>query len=761
MGILRTNEISGLETPTAVTGSVVFDGTGDYLSLAASGDFSYETGDFTIETWIYPTSLNSVNTIVANWDLTYTDNEWGLILDSSNQIKFQTALTNIITASINVSLNRWFHIAVSRSSGTIRVFVNGILGGSSSTSYNFSEINSLGVGGYSTGASPFTGYISNLRILKGTALYTENFTPPVHELQPIGDTVLLCCNNPDSAGAEATGKEITVNGDAAASTVSPGLTRDFTFGTQFQGVAKFDTQGYFVPPSGTTEQRGAGNAIFAGGYIGPAATNIIEYMNLNSSGSQRDFGDLKGGAYAPSVTSSSTRALIAGGYISSPAPITNIDYVTLSSSGMNALDFGDLSIARRDFSGCSNNTRSVFGGGTTTGSTNPTASMEYMTSASLGSVASFGDLLSTGRGNASCSSPTRGIFFGGYQAFATPVSTYTNAINYITIATTGSAADFGDLVIDNNGKKGGLAAFSNSTRGVVGGGAAYFSPAYTVYNTIEYITITSTGNAQDFGNLTLNNTGMGGCASRVRAINAGGQAPAANSSQMGTMIFASTGSAVDFGGDLDQGRDFLSGCSNETRGLFIGGRSSNPAGGTARIDYMTIASTGVNAQSFGTIRSSQLYYCMSLASSTRGISGASSPSSPSTTELDLINIATLGSVSDFGTAGLNRGGVGFNNPTRGVFAGGYNPGICNVVSYITIATTGNTADFGDLTRTVRSAAAAASPTRGVVMGGKEPGNSATIDYLQIMTQGNAVDFGDLVNNARGNIAGASNAHGGL
>ena len=281
------------------------------------------------------------------------------------------------------------------------------------------------------------------------------------------------------------------------------------------------------------------------------------------------------------------------------------------------------------------------------------------------------------------------------------------------------------------------------------------------YNDIDYINISSTGDAVDFGDMNLDNTAMGGCASRVRAVNAGGQAPAANSSQMGTMIFASTGSAVDFGGDLDQGRDFLSGCSNETRGLFIGGRTSSPATGTARIDYMTIASTGVNAQSFGTIRSAQLYYPMSLASPTRAVAGAGAPSSPSTTELDLINIATLGSVSDFGTAGLNRGGVGFNNPTRGIFAGGYNPSLCNIVSYITIATTGNTADFGDLTRTVRSAAAAASPTRGVVMGGKEPGNSATMDYLQIMTQGNAVDFGDLVNNARGNIAGASNGHGGL
>jgi hypothetical protein len=478
MGILRTDTISGLETPTPVTGSVSFDGNGDYLSVGSVGNWNFlHNGltDWTVEFW----ARSGTATAQFSWGTAGSSSHTGFHFQimslSDGQGNGQGLYAQASRGSAGnyrywganncLSLNTWHHIAAvfKSSSKTLALYVDGrevdndtgtANGTFATTDYSSSDSTyALRIGENPGGTEDYNGYISNLRILKGTALYTSNFTPPTRELQPIGDTVLLCCNNPDSAGAEATGKTITVNGDAVASTFSPGLTRDFTYGTQFDGVSRFDTQGYFVPPSGTTEQRSAGNAIFAGGYIGPAATNIIEYMNLNSSGSQRDFGDLKGGAYAPSVTSSSTRALIAGGYISSPAPITNIDYVTLSSSGMNALDFGDLSTARRDFSGCSNNTRSVFGGGTTTGSTTPTASMEYMTSASLGSVASFGDLLSTGRGNASCSSPTRGIFFGGYQAFATPVSTYTNAINYITIATTGSAADFGDLVIDNNGKK--------------------------------------------------------------------------------------------------------------------------------------------------------------------------------------------------------------------------------------------------------------------------------------------------------------------
>ena len=133
--------------------------------------------------------------------------------------------------------------------------------------------------------------ISNVRILKGTALYTSNFTPPVHELEVIGDTVLLCCNNSDSAGAEGTGKSITVNNNAAASTFSPGLTKDFTFGTEFRGVTTFDTQGYFVPPSGTTEQRGRGRGLFGGGQT-PSPTNSIDYIQIQTQGNAQDFGDL-------------------------------------------------------------------------------------------------------------------------------------------------------------------------------------------------------------------------------------------------------------------------------------------------------------------------------------------------------------------------------------------------------------------------------------------------------------------------------------
>ena len=562
MGILRTDKISGLETPTPVTGSVEFDGNGDWITVAESEDFNFGTGDFTVEFWIYWDGFNTGGTRGVQLTAAVTNGIWIGQVNSTSYVLRSYGNANHLTVTLP-PLEKWHHIAVTRKNSTARFFVNGKLEASGSVTHNFVKHEIVIGSDESSGHT--NGYISNVRMLKGTALYTSDFTPPVHELQPIGDTVLLCCNNPDSAQAEGTGKTITVNNDAVASTFSPGLTRDFTGGTEFRGVTTFDTQGYFVPPSGTTEQRGAGRAIFAGGYVGPTRNAFIESVNINSLGNTTKFGTLKGN-HVPTSTSSATRQIVAGGYDGS-SPVDNIDFITIATSG-DSVDFGTLGTARRDFAGLSNNTRSVFGGGTTTGSTTLTVNMEYVTSASLGSGSPFGSLTASGRANASCASPTRGVFFGGYQAFASPVSTYTNVINYITIATTGGGTDFGDLAVDNNGQKGGHAAFSNSTRGVVGGGAIYGpdAPAYTPYDTIEYITMASTGNAQEFGDLTGNNNYGSGISNSTRGIFNQGTSPVyLNTIQYVTI--ASTGNAQDFGDAINASLTYNNAGSDSHGGL--------------------------------------------------------------------------------------------------------------------------------------------------------------------------------------------------
>ena len=566
MGILRTNTISGLETPTPVTGSVSFDGSGDTLTVTSS-DFSFGTGDFTIECW---------------YNLTATPTNFYIFDFGSNGMRFQiydsgsgpmvymmTSTSTYVTAPANsyVTVGQWYHIAMTRRGTTVTGFINGISQGTQTVADNFTHT-ALTIGNYGGGGDyEFTGYLSNFRILKGTALYTSDFTPPVHELQPIGDTVLLCCNNPDSAGAEATGKTITINGNAAASTFSPGLTRDFTFGTQFSGVGKFDTQGYIVPPSGTTEQQfpnfagvdaASARGLFGGGYGSPftAKVNNIDYITISSTGNSSDFGDLSAAKAIPATAASPTRGVIAGGQ-PSPAPINTIEYVTISSTG-DAIDFGDLITSKGRPAGCSNSTRGIFAGGYTPFYTTQINSIEYISIATTGNSFDFGDLFTGRYGLSSCSSVTRGVFAGG--SFTTPIFTSINSIEYITIASMGNTLDFGDLSANRRLSS----SCSNSTRGLFGGGIE--SPSSSDVNTIEYITIASLGNANDFGDLTQTRRALAACSSSSRAVFGGGYIAPANLNIIDYVTISSIGNASYFG-DLSRLNAFNSSFSNGHGGL--------------------------------------------------------------------------------------------------------------------------------------------------------------------------------------------------
>ena len=282
------------------------------------------------------------------------------------------------------------------------------------------------------------------------------------------------------------------------------------------------------------------------------------------------------------------------------------------------------------------------------------------------------------------------------------------------------------------------------------------------YTDIEYFTISTLGNALDFGNLAVKRCGAGACASRTRGIVATGQeGPSGLTADIDYITISSTGDSTDFGGDVTDDRDFPAGLSSQTRGIFACGRITVPGTAGNVIDYITMASGG-DAKDFGDTRNTTLYYPMCLASSTRGIIASGYASV--TTDIDFITISTTGNGANFGDLSDNNGGVGASNSTRGLFAGGYSPSICNVITYITIATKGNSADFGDLTSNTRGFASATSKTRACFMGGKTPANSNVIQYVEILTTGNATDFGDLAQSnsgQKGNVAGCSNGHGGL
>ena len=296
------------------------------------------------------------------------------------------------------------------------------------------------------------------------------------------------------------------------------------------------------------------------------------------------------------------------------------------------------------------------------------------------------------------------------------------------------------------------------------GARALFTGGQAPGNTdaIDFITISTLGNSQDFGNLTtsLSNTGSG--ASRVRGLICGGEPIRAD---IEFVTFASTGNATDFGADLPRNQRGPMNVSSATRTCVAGGYSAgSPFPRQNTISYVTMASTGVAGQDFGDLTNGIRLFNggMSCNSTTRGIWVGGSDDSSGTTHMDSITIATLGDSTDFGNATQSNGGPKGNcNATRGVWAGFFTPSVVNTIEFVTIATTGNTQDFGDLTVSrAFCQSSGCSPTRGVWAGGATPTRVNTIDYVELMTLGNAVDFGDTIA-ATNEGGGMSNAHGGL
>ncbi len=276
------------------------------------------------------------------------------------------------------------------------------------------------------------------------------------------------------------------------------------------------------------------------------------------------------------------RGLFGGG--NNPS-VNIIDYITISTIG-NALDFGDLigsGLSNLSKLSASSSTRALFAGGYTPGP-GPINSIDFITISSTGNAADFGDLTrGTYNGsNGVCSSSTRGIF-AGLNFGTSPLNS--NVIDYVTIASIGNAQDFGDL----SAAKGQLATCCSSTRGVFAAG--YTAPSGPRYNVIEYITIQSTGNAVDFGDLSESPSGTTGCSNSTRGLFSGGFT---SLNVIEFITIASTGNSTDFG-DLTQGRTQPSSVSSPTRGVFGGGRSPTIVN---TIDYVTILTTG-NATDFG------------------------------------------------------------------------------------------------------------------------------------------------------------------
>ena len=277
----------------------------------------------------------------------------------------------------------------------------------------------------------------------------------------------------------------------------------------------------------------------------------------------------------------------------------------------------------------------------------------------------------------------------------------------------------------------------SSNRGLLMGGQSES-------NVIQYVQITTTGDSQDFGDLTTGRGNGGGTSSATRAVAMCGS-PRTN--VMDYITMASTGDALDFGDATAAKNNGIGSCSSSTRGIIAGGNTGSRSN---VIEYITIGSTG-NGTDFGDLGAARDNINGGMSNGTRGVCGYGGYGSSSLDSIEYVTIASLGNASDFGDAQSAAFIFGCgSNSVRGIAVES------TTIEYLTIASTGNAVNFGSQSPSRGDATVTASDVRAIITGS----GANSLQYITIASTGNSSDFGDLIADGQQSM-GVSNAHGGL
>ena len=301
------------------------------------------------------------------------------------------------------------------------------------------------------------------------------------------------------------------------------------------GASGLGTAGAAVLPFINGGDRG----IWAGGTPTGYFYDIIGYADITSTGNASDFGDMTNDRGYHDGCSSGTRGCWAGGW--DGGYVIWIDYITISSTG-NAGDFGDLSVARSSLMSTSSDVRGLWIGGASN-------VIDYVTLASTGNATDFGDTSSQATNGGACSDGVRAVLHVG-----APSGIPANVLEYVTIDTTGNMTDFGDL---NMGAMDNTDCIGNNIYGLIWSGTAPGGGGKPAV--IDRIVIATTGNASDFGDMTVGTHGGRGCTNGTRAVYGGGWAASVHN-VMQYVDMGTPGNASDFG-DLTGNQHGPASCS--------------------------------------------------------------------------------------------------------------------------------------------------------------------------------------------------------
>jgi hypothetical protein len=266
----KTSPFSPFEQTTTYSnsvlgGSVIVSST-SYVSTNAIVGVS--TGDFTAETWVYPTTLAAAQSVFGNY-FSASDTTWEVFLTITTGVPvFRGGATTFLTSSAGIAVNTWNHIAVARSGTTLSMFLNGTRVATATNSTNFSSNNSYYVGRTSAGGQPLAGYVSDTRVVAGTAIYTPSstsITVPSAPLTAVAGTSMLLSYTNSGVINYATFNNLKASSSSAVSS-----TAQFKYGTSsvliptgsyidcgaplFPANGSFTVEFWFYPISSATSQ---------------------------------------------------------------------------------------------------------------------------------------------------------------------------------------------------------------------------------------------------------------------------------------------------------------------------------------------------------------------------------------------------------------------------------------------------------------------------------------------------------------------------
>jgi hypothetical protein len=251
------NTTQGTFTPFSQTGWSNYFSASPFLSVASNTAFDFGSGDATQEMWIYPTAASQTGGLFDKRSTGSNYSQFPQITIESGVLKVYVSYTGsswaVQITGATPTPNTWTHIALVRSGNTWTLYVNGAVSGTPVTASGsvYASSNSLCIGAAATdGGNPYTGYISNVRIVKGTAVYTSAFTPSTTPLTAVSGTSLLTCQSNRFADSSTNAFAITLNGTPSVQAFSP-FAPTIAYDTAVVGGSGyFDGTGdYLVTPS--------------------------------------------------------------------------------------------------------------------------------------------------------------------------------------------------------------------------------------------------------------------------------------------------------------------------------------------------------------------------------------------------------------------------------------------------------------------------------------------------------------------------------